>query len=113
MPWNCSGRCLCSQNAAPHVQAIRLNNQKNVRRDYKNFGLVAGVLPDTMLNSIVVQEDGKLVATGVRARNNEGQDLILTRFNSDGTLDTTYGLTELRRPISAKGALLPIQAAPR
>ncbi len=47
---------------------------------------------DGYLNSIVVQADGKLVATGSRGTDAGGQDMILTRFNSDGALDTTYGI---------------------
>jgi uncharacterized delta-60 repeat protein len=66
---------------------LRVNNDGSVDNSF-----VAGALPDTILNSIVVQEDGKLVATGARATIDGAEDLILTRFNSDGALDTTYGV---------------------
>jgi len=43
------------------------------------------------LNDIVVQADGKLVATGMLNTSFQGQDMILVRFNADGSLDTAYG----------------------
>ena len=44
---------------------------------------------DSRLNSIVVQADGALVATGTRFTAVGGQDMILARFNTNGALDTT------------------------
>ena len=51
----------------------------------------AGVMPDIGLYSIVVQFDGKLIATGSGTTSGI-EDLILARFNSDGAIDTTYGV---------------------
>lgn len=47
---------------------------------------------DSILNSIVVQANGQLIATGSLATNVGGEDMILARFNSDGALDTSYGI---------------------
>src|SRR5262245_29440265 len=56
---------------------------------------------DAYLSAIVAQADGRLVATGSRSRDvsgpnmmlaARGQDMILARFNSDGTLDASFGL---------------------
>ena len=57
-----------------------------------SFIVSLGVLPDTNLRSIVWQADGKLVATGSRSTDAGGEDMILARFNSDGLLDTSYGI---------------------
>lgn len=81
---------------------LRVNGDGSVDN---SFG--AGALPDTILNSIVVQEDGKLVATGARARNNEGADLILTRFDSDGALDTTFGVDGVATADFGAGIVVP------
>src|SRR5262245_33812191 len=40
---------------------------------------------------VVVQPDGKIVAAGV-AMGDLGSDFGLTRYNSDGTLDTSFGI---------------------
>jgi uncharacterized delta-60 repeat protein len=41
--------------------------------------------------SLVVQADGKLVAAGIASSNVEGSMFGLARYNSDGTLDPTFG----------------------
>ena len=41
-------------------------------------------------NSVAVQWDGKIVAAG-QANSNGGIDFALVRYNSDGTLDTSFG----------------------
>ncbi len=41
-------------------------------------------------NSVVIQSDGKIVAAGASG-NNSNNDFALARYNSDGTLDSTFG----------------------
>ena len=44
-------------------------------------------------NAVAVQADGKLVVVGQTYKNNDfsGEDFVVTRYNTDGTLDTTFG----------------------
>jgi uncharacterized delta-60 repeat protein len=44
-------------------------------------------------NAVAVQADGKLVVVGETYRNNDSsaEDFAVARFNTDGTLDTTFG----------------------
>ena len=44
-------------------------------------------------NAVAVQADGKLVLVGQTYKNNDfsGEDFVVTRYNTDGTLDTTFG----------------------
>jgi len=44
-------------------------------------------------NAVAVQADGKLVVIGQTYKNNDfsGEDFVVTRYNTDGTLDTTFG----------------------
>jgi uncharacterized delta-60 repeat protein len=84
---------------------LRVNGDGSVDN---SFG--AGALPDTILNSIVVQEDGKLVATGARDTNNEVRDLILTRFNSDGALDISYGVDGVATADFGAGGVAPFSS---
>jgi uncharacterized delta-60 repeat protein len=40
--------------------------------------------------AVAVQRDGKIVATGWGSNNDSNRDIGLTRYNSDGTLDTSF-----------------------
>jgi uncharacterized delta-60 repeat protein len=72
---------------------VRINGNGTLDGGFGKAGkAVANLGSRSTLYSIVAQTDGKLVATGVRNRNGDGLDLILARFKSDGTLDTTYGV---------------------
>jgi uncharacterized delta-60 repeat protein len=44
---------------------------------------------------VAVQDDGKIVVAGVRAKNiqQNSQDLLVARYNADGTIDTTFNET--------------------
>jgi uncharacterized delta-60 repeat protein len=44
-------------------------------------------------NAVAVQADGKLVVVGQTYKNNDytGEDFVVTRYNTDGTLDNTFG----------------------
>src|SRR5262249_56341958 len=43
------------------------------------------------VRGVVVQPDGKIVAAGM-ALGDLGSDFAVTRYNSDGTLDTSFGI---------------------
>jgi uncharacterized delta-60 repeat protein len=47
-----------------------------------------------LANAIAIQADGKLVAAGTTYTNNDytGEDFALARYNSDGTLDRSFGI---------------------
>ena len=44
-------------------------------------------------DAVAIQSDGKLVVVGQTYKNNDytGEDFVVTRYNSNGTLDTTFG----------------------
>src|SRR5205814_6580715 len=44
-------------------------------------------------NAVVIQADGKLVVVGQIYKNNDysNEDFVVTRYNTDGTLDNTFG----------------------
>ena len=46
-----------------------------------------------LANAVAVQSDGKLVVVGQAYKQNDfsGEDFVVTRYNPDGTLDTTFG----------------------
>ncbi len=43
--------------------------------------------------AVAIQADGKLVVVGTTYKNNDfsDEDFVVTRYNTDGTLDTTFG----------------------
>jgi uncharacterized delta-60 repeat protein len=62
------------------------------------FGTGGRVLTDIqrstdLANAVAVQADGKLVVVGQTYQNNDfsGEDFVVTRYNTDGTLDNTFG----------------------
>ena len=57
-------------------------NKNGVVKDRFGAGLVSG-------NSVIAQQDGKLIVTG-----NVGDDLLLVRYNANGTRDTTFGINK-------------------
>lgn len=42
-------------------------------------------------NGVALQSDGKIVVAGVTTSTITGKDFVCVRYNSDGTLDTTFG----------------------
>lgn len=44
-------------------------------------------------NAVAIQADGKLVVVGTTYKNNDysSEDFVVTRYNTDGTLDNTFG----------------------
>src|SRR5438067_5939066 len=62
------------------------------------FGTGGTVMTDLnhstdIANAVAVQTDGKLIVVGQTYKNNDfsGEDFVVTRYNTDGTLDTTFG----------------------
>jgi uncharacterized delta-60 repeat protein len=55
-------------------------------------GKVTTVFSGGVINALVVQADGKLVAAGRTSTVNGSGDFALARYNPDGTLDTTFGV---------------------
>jgi uncharacterized delta-60 repeat protein len=62
------------------------------------FGIAGMVTIDVnhstdIANAVAIQADGKLVVVGTSYKQNDfsDEDFVVTRYNSDGTLDTTFG----------------------
>lgn len=50
-----------------------------------------GTSSSDLLSSVVIQSDGKIIAAGT-TKHGEDADFALVRFNSDGSLDSTFGV---------------------
>jgi uncharacterized delta-60 repeat protein len=62
------------------------------------FGSAGTVMTDInrstdLAQAVAIQADGKLVVVGQTYQNNDfsGEDFVVTRYNTDGTLDNTFG----------------------
>jgi uncharacterized delta-60 repeat protein len=71
----------------------RLNQNGNYDTDFSNDGQVIfsfGAGNGSKINKVLLQPDGKIIAVG-QAYNGVNFDFGIARFNTDGSLDTTFG----------------------
>jgi uncharacterized delta-60 repeat protein len=63
--------------------------------------------PRSQANALVLQPDGKLVASGLGAMNVDGSNGVLTmaRYNPDGTLDGTFGTNGIAKTSLASNSV--------
>lgn len=82
----------------------RLNSDGSLDTTFGNGGTVIAPFSTTdSLEAVAIQTDGKIVVVGSAAATsgNNGTDVLVARYNCNGTLDTTFGssgsvITELR-----------------
>ncbi|MCC2955192.1 hypothetical protein LK542_06110 [Massilia sp. IC2-477] len=75
-------------NGIPHVALVKLDASGNLASGFGNNGKVFA--PDTIPDSAratVIQPDGKIVVVG---QSGHDQQLAVTRYNADGSLDTGF-----------------------
>ncbi|MDZ8184907.1 MAG: DUF4347 domain-containing protein [Nostoc sp. ChiSLP02] len=71
----------------------RYNSDGTLDTTFNTTGTVTNFVGnDDAANSIIVQSDGKILVAGV-SFNGTDEDLAIVRYNSDGTLDTTFNTT--------------------
>jgi uncharacterized delta-60 repeat protein len=69
----------------------RLNPDGSLDLGFGNGGKIIG--PQTSLGGVVILPDGKILTVGsIRASQIPVVNFVLTRYNPDGTLDTTFGV---------------------
>ena len=71
------------------------------------FGV--GVYGDAWLNAAALEPDGKIVVTG-QLNTSEYNDLAIGRYNSDGTLDSAFGIDGVIPVIAGEGKAIVVQA---
>jgi uncharacterized delta-60 repeat protein len=71
----------------------RLNPSGNLDRTFGINGLVVTDFPGMgeNLSDIEVQSDGKIIAAGISGTTTKDTDILLARYNDDGSLDTSFG----------------------
>ena len=86
------GKILVCGTASSDFALIRLNTNGTLDTSFDTDGIViTPVLAATdTARDLVLQPDGKIVLAG-HAGNGTNDDFALVRYNSDGSLDTTFG----------------------
>lgn len=75
-----------------HFGLARYETNGNLDLSFEADGkVITGFSGNVVLEEIVLQPDGKIVAAGSGFANPSGSDHILTRYNSTGTVDNTFG----------------------
>src|ERR1051326_5460856 len=70
---------------------VRYNSNGSLDNTFGSGGIVTTDFGNSEgANSLVIQSDGKIVLGG-NVLSNKGQDFALARYNSNGSLDNTYG----------------------
>ena len=103
-----------SQNGNnPNPILIRYNTDGSLDATFGNAGIVLLNYPG-LISSIAIQADGKIVAGGdKRTGNNSQSNFFLSRYNTDGSLDNTFGsagIVETFIGVSSYCSKLAIQA---
>ncbi|CAN5328371.1 hypothetical protein BH10ACI3_BH10ACI3_20970 [soil metagenome] len=82
----------CGDGCRPDFALMRLDSNGSLDTSFGNGGIViSSVAPmnTEWANSVAIQSNGKIVAAGIW-RNGSDDDFALFRYNTDGTLDTTF-----------------------
>lgn len=70
---------------------VRYNTNGSLDTTFDTDGIARTILPSQeAIYDIALQNDGKIVATGYKAGTND--DLCIARYNSNGSLDTTFAV---------------------
>ncbi len=80
-------------NSGNHYGLVRYNNDGSLDTDFGDNGKVtADLYVNYFGNSIAEQTDGKILLGGIGIVNNStNDDFALLRYNTDGSLDTSFG----------------------
>ncbi len=71
---------------------IRYDGGGNLDTTFNSTGFVVTGLGETRCNDVVIQHDGKIVAVGTNY-DGDDHDVVVIRYNSDGSLDTSFNNT--------------------
>ncbi|MBL4733685.1 MAG: cadherin domain-containing protein, partial [Rhizobiaceae bacterium] len=85
------GKILLSGYATNKFALVRFNSDGSLDTSFSGDGKLTTTIQNTSVaNDVKVQSDGKILVTGY-SHNGSNYDFVLTRYNSDGSLDTSFG----------------------
>ncbi len=86
------GRIIVGGTTDGNLTLVRYNTNGTLDTTFGGTGIVTtdfGSLEQ--MDDFVIQADGKIIMSG-KVRNNDQGDFLLLRYNSDGSLDTSFGI---------------------
>jgi len=86
------GKYVLNCQIGNHIGIVRLNSNGTLDTTFDGDGLVTTNLGTTTSSpyDLAIQQDGKIVVVGAR---NINQDSFILRYNTNGSLDTTFNVT--------------------
>jgi len=80
-------------NSAIDIAVVRYNSNGNLDTSFGTGGIVTTSISDMadMVSGIAVQADGKIVVVGNTTTSGFAVDLAVVRYNTDGSLDNSFG----------------------
>lgn len=101
------GGCSFSAAGIGGAALLRVHGDGSMDNSFGNAGKAVLDYPGC-LHSIVAQADGKLVATGTRGSVFEEWEMILARFNANGSLDSSFGIDGVATADFGTGSSTPL-----
>jgi uncharacterized delta-60 repeat protein len=76
-----------------HFSIIRLDANGNLDGDFASAGVFTHSINQglDLLNDVLIQPDGKILACGYTITPNDGYDFVAMRLNEDGSIDSGFG----------------------
>lgn len=95
-----AGVALSTVDGLPDAALVRVNADGSLDSSFGTDGkAVVDLGPESGLNAVLAQADGRILAAGLRGSEilfatepGGPTDMILARFNADGSLDASYGV---------------------
>lgn len=86
-----AGQSVAIGGSAPNIQLVRLNSNGSLDSDFESDGKVTTDIGSAEENalSLALQSDGKIIVGGLSGSFGS-TEMTLLRYNSDGSLDTTF-----------------------
>lgn len=87
------GKIVVGGTSVPNIVLVRYNPDGSLDTSFGNFGTVTTAIGNDFsgLESIELQSDGKILAVGASVNTTTYYDFALVRYNTDGSLDTSFG----------------------
>ena len=83
-----------NSSGIPNIALVQYNSNGIVDTNFGSNGMVisdiSGIGVRSVINSLVIQSDGKIIAGGYTSNGND-YDFAIVRYNPDGTPDDTFG----------------------
>ncbi len=89
-----AGYCIAETGSWYDFALIRYNSDGSLDNSFDGDGIVVTTVDDyyDMGTSLLIQNDGKLVVSGSSSAEETDFDFAVVRYNSDGSLDNTFGV---------------------